>query len=291
MGYRQSQMELADARIELSQAQAAGIPAQIQIALGRLQVAQRNADTAERRAAIDSALYGSMLGGMNGPPGLLGSPDMGINDPIEAMTEQVLTNQIPYTSIPSKLRPLVSLKIAERGGVVMPQKTQDAMLEFAGARAAIDTIYDSLESYVVADGVVNKAWAAHQLRGRVEANSRIVGKALGELRITDQDKADFVRLLSPGIVLSLTDPQRAQDWVRSVELILDRVEKNNLQSAYQRVYARKDGTLDTFKPGSKKNVVGEIGGSTTPATVVAPMSPSVERWERGPDGKLRKVQK
>lgn len=279
--YRQSQMELADARIELAEAQAAGIPANIQIALGRLAIAQQNANTASQRAAIDSAIYGSMLGGMNGgPPGLLGSPDMGISDPLEAMTEQVLTNQIEMTAIPSKLRPLVSLKIAQRGGVIVPEKLQSKLMHFTEAREAVDTIYDSLERYIKSEGT-DALWSGYQYKSKVDALTRIIGRSLGEKGVfTDADKADFTKLLSPGVILSLTNPQRAQSWVKEVEGIMNRVEADQLQGFYQRVYAKKDGTLSTLAPGSQKNVVAELGGDTKPkpaASTAAPLPPISER--------------
>jgi hypothetical protein len=269
IGHIRAQEELWDAQIELANARAAGIPAQIEIALGRLRVAQQNANTAASRAQTDGALLGMMLGG--GAQGLLGQVDMGVNNPIDSFAEQVLTNQISFESIPSKYRPVVSLKIAQRGGVVIPPKLQDKLMHFTEAREAVNTIYDAVESYQDARGV-EKAWAGYKLNSTIDALTRTVGRALGEKGVfTDQDKVDFRKLLSPGIVVSLTDPARAAKWVKDVEGLMNRVEQKQLGGAYQRVYSRKSGELDTFKPGDTKNVIAEVGGEKKPQNAIAPM--------------------
>lgn len=275
IAHRRAQMELIDAQEEYTRTLPTRDSQKIQVAWAQVQVAQQNAQTAASRAMIDAALYGNMLGGMPGGPGqgLLGAPTA-IDNPIASMAEQVLTKQIEFSAVPAKLKPLVSLEIAQNGGVIVPQTLQSKLMQFTEAREAVDTIYDSLESYIKSEGT-GALWAGYSYKAKVDALTRLVGRSLGEKGVfTDADKADFTKILSPGTILSLTNPERAQSWVREVEGIMNRVEAEQLQGFYQRVYSRKDGTLDTFKPGSTKNVVRELGGETTTPAPVATTAPT-----------------
>lgn len=57
--YKKHQMALADAQVELAQARAAGIPEQIKLAQGRLDVARQNAQTSARRVGLLENIAGS----------------------------------------------------------------------------------------------------------------------------------------------------------------------------------------------------------------------------------------
>ena len=48
---------------------------------------------------------------------------------------------------------------------------------------------------------------------------------------TDQDNANFKKLLGPGLVLSTTDPQLAHKQIGDIRGLLDQVTERNLKSA------------------------------------------------------------
>jgi hypothetical protein len=284
-----AQEELWEAQMEYNNARDEW---QRQAAFGRLQVAQQNANTAASRAALDASLYGGMLGGgqTGGAQGLFGQPG-NTTDPVESFAEQVLSNQLEITAVPSKLRPLVSMHIANSGGIIIPKPLQTKLMQFTEAREAVDTIYDSIEAYQQARGV-NKVWAAHKTSSTVSALTRLVGRSLGEKGVfTDADKADFTRLLSPGTVLTLTSPDRAQAWVKQVEALMNRVESEQLQGFYQRVYAKRDGTLSTIQPGSRKNVVAELGGDDAPPPPPPAPAPLVSAGASGTSDAIPPLEK
>lgn len=237
----------------------------LDIAESTLQVKQQNANTAASRVQMEGALYGDLLNSGGAQP-FIGGLDMDMNDPVDAWSELVHTQQAKLSDVPQgkfgSLKNAVVLNMVRKGLVIAPPALQKELTAFSGAKAAIETIYEAVDKYSQASGS-EAIWKGLQISGVVAANSRIVGKAMGELRITDQDKGDFERLLSPGKILTLTNPERAKEWVLSVKTILDRVERENLQGFYQRVYARKDQTLDTLRPGDTKNVIGVSDGSGT----------------------------
>ena len=249
----------------------------LDIAAGNLQVKQQNANTAQSRVAMEGALYGSMLGGAGGAQGLLGGVDMGVSDPVESFTEQVLTNQLEFSAIPAKLKPLVSLKIAQRGGVIVPEKLQGKLMQFTEAKEAVDTVQHAIADYQKAEGT-EAVWALYNLNSKIDGLTRIVGRALGEKGVfTDADKADFKKLMSPGVMLTLANPDRASKWVGEVNGILGRVENQQLQGFYQRVYAKKDQSLDTLRPGDQKNVVAVLDGEPTTAPEPIAQQPTASK--------------
>lgn len=270
IAHLRAQDELLDAQEAFARARAAYeqqhdefTERSLRIAEGALQVKQQNAQTAASRVAMEGAMYGSMLGsgGTGRAQGFLGGADMGINDPIDSFVEQVLTNQLEFTAIPAKLKPLVSLKIAQTGGVIVPEKLQGKLMQFTEAKEAVDTVQQAIQSYTSAEGT-EAMWAAYNLNSKIDGLTRIVGRALGEKGVfTDADKADFRKLMSPGLLFTLSSPERASKWIEQVNGILNRVEQQQLQGFYQRVYARRDRTLDTLRPGDQKNVMGEFDGS------------------------------
>lgn len=254
----QSRMELMEAQEEVARATATGIPQKIQIAMEGLNIARQRVSVAEQKANAELALLGMSISGGPGQ-GIVGQP-MGEVSAVDAWTELAQVSPEFFGKADSKMRTAVVVNMVRKGLIPMTEAGQKSLMHFNSARGAVDEIYNALEEYVQAEGV-DALWAAHRLQGVVSASSRTVGKSLGELRMTDEDKKDFVKLLSPGIILSITNPERAKDWAKKVEKYVERLEKDNLQAVYQRVYARRSGELDTFKPGDTKNVTGTIDGS------------------------------
>jgi len=269
--------QLIAARIGLAHAQASGVAANVQIARQRVAVAERNADTFAAKAANDAALLGMGGGGVagnlfGGPNFALGSSPAGATDPIQAMADQVLSNQIEFSAVPAKLKPGVSMRIAEQNGIIIPKDLNEKLSQFAEARAVTSEIYDALEDYIKAEGIGGNAEAAYRLKNTVDGLTRLVGRALGEKGVfTDQDKADFRSLLAPSYVITLTTPEMAQRWVRRVEGVFDRVERNRLQGFYRKAYQTREGTVKTRTPGDR-STQREVPEVPKPFMELAPSS-------------------
>lgn len=284
--------ELMSAKVELIKAQATGLPQQIAIAQRKVAIAEQNANTYAQKAATEASLYGGL--GAGGGSNFMGALGTGAetNDPIDAMTEQLLTNQLSYKEIPSKLRPLVSLRVAQKNGIIIPPQLQEKLNQFSEARGVTSTVYDGLEDYVTAKGAA-KVEAGYRLVNEVEGLTRIVGRAMGERGVfTDADKKDFTRIMSPGKILTLTTPELAQRWVRNVEEIFNRVENNRLQGFYRRAFQTRGGDIKTNLPGDR-NIVHET--SALPpmpepvASTGAPSANGLPPVEKRIAGKTRAV--
>lgn len=102
------------------------------------------------------------------------------------------------------------------------QKLRAELQQTLAAETVLDKFEKTLAEWLNDKSVANGI----RLRAQREAFSRLLGRALGEKGVfTDYDKADFARVLGPGLVLSTADPQLAYQQIEDIRTLLNDIKK------------------------------------------------------------------
>lgn len=146
-------------------------------------------------------------------------------------TGEMTIGEVPRDSRAAVLRSLGSSKI-------IPAKIRGELGGMNAAEAATDQFEKTLTQYLNSKSPAD----AIRLRAQREGFTRILGRALGEKGVfTDYDKADFARVLGPGLIISTASPELAYQQIQDVRDLLNGVRQRKLEG-YFKTFSNKPGT-------------------------------------------------
>jgi len=154
---------------------------------------------------------------------------------VQEYADRLNSGQIKFSEVPRQARGEVLKAMGLSGKGILTQDMQGKLEQFTEANQAVQQIKQGIEDFTNAPMGTQKLSKGLQLRANISALTRLVGRSLGEKGVfTDQDKADFEKLLSPGMVATMLDPQMARDRIGQVEALMQKVKQARLEQFAER---------------------------------------------------------
>ena len=202
---------------------------------------------------------------------------------IDAMANQVATGQVQLSTIPvgGGVRIRVLINLATRGTAIPDKEILSKSMAFSDALSAVEELKSKLDVLINTDpvNVVDYGRALIEFDAMRNSFARNVGRSLGEKGVfTDQDKADFARLLGFGMPVTAVVPQFSRDRLLSLESFMSKTYERNFAAYEKKVQAKLalGNTAANAPTNSVPSIIGEVrkvtsraeAESTTPGTII-----------------------
>lgn len=196
---------------------------------------------------------------------------------VDNMASKVATGEVPLSQIPvpGGLRAAVLTNLATSDTAIPNKDLLAKLSQFNDAGGAVEELKARLADVEAAQATgdpIAMARTVYEFDVARNAMSRFVGRAMGEKGVfTDQDKADFARLLGYGMVATAVIPSLSRDRLAGIDSIMERIYTRNFNEYEQRVGSKlKLGAGAKNVPdASVPRVIGEIRKVTSRADVEA----------------------
>jgi hypothetical protein len=174
---------------------------------------------------------------------------------VQPFVDRLNGGQIKFSEVPKEYKAPVLEAMGRQGKAILTPTMETKLDQFFEAQSAINKVKQDLESFSGGSwsAPIEKVKAGYQLKADVDGLTRMIGRAMGEKGVfTDQDKADFAKILSPGLVVSAMAPDVAKSRIQQLDEFLGGIKRKRL-GMYQ---SRAGGSL----PG------GDTGAGGGPST-------------------------
>ena len=149
----------------------------------------------------------------------------------------------------------------ERGVPLLGKEGRTMQQDFIAAEESMNTFENALNDFNNASwfSPMQKALAGVVMKNEANALSRLIGRALGEQRFTDEDKRDFVNVLGPSLILNTVDPAIAKRQIADIRSTMAKIKERKL--ATFNAGQVTGGPVNLNPPAGKPRFIRQADGS------------------------------
>lgn len=153
----------------------------------------------------------------------------GSEEDAELAAQRIATGQAKLTDFSVNARNKIIRKL--QGFKIVPPKVREELVKVDQAESIVDQFEKSLLDFVEDKSAKN----AFRLSVQRNAFARKLGRALGEVGVfTDQDKADFARLISPGgVPIAAVSEDISFQAIQDIRELFNSVRERQLSGAFK----------------------------------------------------------